>query len=137
MVAATGGAVDYENMPLKELKILANKGGVYAQFLLGRMYYDGKGVPQDYTKALKWFRMAAVQGNAEAQFFLGTMYGSGKGVSQNYIKAYVWFNLSAAQGNEFAKKNIINLTTRMSSDQITEAQKEIEKFEGKNQGKNM
>ena len=34
------------------------------------MYYDGKGVTQDYSKALKMFKLAAKQGFAGAQYAL-------------------------------------------------------------------
>ena len=29
------------------------------------MYYDGKGVPQDYTKAYKWALLAQMNGNED------------------------------------------------------------------------
>jgi predicted PurR-regulated permease PerM len=37
-----------------------------AQRMLGYMYEYGKGVPQDYKKAVKWFRKAAEQGDMSA-----------------------------------------------------------------------
>ena len=43
----------------------------------------GQGVPQDYSKALKWTRKAADQGDLTAQFGLGLMYELGKGTPQN------------------------------------------------------
>ena len=57
---------DYERA-LKLLKPLAVQGNVDAQYLLSRLYQDGKGVPQDYEEALKWYRLAAAQGNSDAQ----------------------------------------------------------------------
>ena len=47
------------------------------------MYYNGKGVPQDYKTAVKWYTLAAEQGNAYAQNNLGTMYYQGEGVPQD------------------------------------------------------
>ena len=38
------------------------------------MYEEGNGVPQDYAKAVKWYRLAADQGYADAQYNLGVMY---------------------------------------------------------------
>jgi len=38
------------------MKPLAEKGDAKAQHNLGVMYDYGRGVPQDYTKALKWRR---------------------------------------------------------------------------------
>jgi uncharacterized protein len=51
------------------------------------MYGEGRGVPQDYSEAIKWFRLAAEQGNAKAQFHLGVMYANGQGVTQDYAAA--------------------------------------------------
>ena len=51
------------------------------------MYFHGKGVPQDYAEAVKWFRLAADQGDAGAQSILGVMYDEGHGVPQDYAEA--------------------------------------------------
>jgi TPR repeat protein len=40
----------------------AELGDSDAQFLLGRMNYDGNSLPQDYVEAFKWFEIAAVNG---------------------------------------------------------------------------
>jgi TPR repeat protein len=66
---------------------------------LGCMYYEGRGVPQDYKQAMFWYRKAADQGDAGAQNNLGLMYNKGRGVSQDYEKAYFWFLLSSAPGD--------------------------------------
>ena len=44
------------------LQGLAEQGDAQAQFTLGAMYYNGRGVPQDYKQAVKWYRLAAEQG---------------------------------------------------------------------------
>ncbi len=49
----------------------AVQGDTKAQHLLGLMYANGKGVKQDHTAALKWWRKAAEQGDAPAQYVLG------------------------------------------------------------------
>ena len=59
---------------------LAEEGDAEAQYLLGRMYFAGKGVPKDHAESVKWYRRAAEQGNAEAQSKLGFMYHFGWGV---------------------------------------------------------
>ena len=41
---------------------------------LGRLYKDGKGVEQDHTEALKWFRLAADNGDVGAMFNLGCCF---------------------------------------------------------------
>ena len=53
-------------------------GPCEAPDILGVMYSQGKGVPQDYFEAVGWFRLAADQGDAIAQGALGAMYAKGK-----------------------------------------------------------
>src|SRR4030095_1164368 len=84
----------------------ATQGDAVAQNNLGSMYVEGKGVPQDYTEALKWYRLAAAQGYAEAQFNLGVMYLGGEGVPQDYAEALKWYRLAAAQGEAKAQFNL-------------------------------
>ena len=50
---------------------------------LGIQYLEGKGVPQDYAEAAKWFLKAAEQDFPLAQFNLGLMYVGGIGVPQD------------------------------------------------------
>ena len=68
-----------------------------AQFRLGTHYYFGKGVPQNYVEATKWFGLAAEQGLDWAQYVLGTAYQDGRGVAQSYVDAEKWFRLAARQ----------------------------------------
>jgi TPR repeat protein len=76
----------------------AEKGDAKAQFVLGLKYENGKGVPQDYAEAAKWYRKAAEQGYAEAQFNLGAMYDEGRGVHQDYAEAAKWYRKAKDQG---------------------------------------
>jgi len=46
---------DYATV-LKEWQPLAEQGDAYAQFSLGHLYHGGHGVPQDYVKAVRWYR---------------------------------------------------------------------------------
>ena len=82
-----------------DARLAIGHGTARAQFALGLMYeYGGRGVTQDYEKAVEWYRLAAMQGDAEAQFNLGRMYENGKGVTQDYKKAVDWYRLAAKQG---------------------------------------
>ena len=51
---------------LRELRPLAEQGDTSAQFLLGEMYWGGKGVPQDLAYAHMWWSIAAFNGDAGA-----------------------------------------------------------------------
>ena len=82
-----------------ELHKAAKQGDAFAQFNLGVMYYNGDGVPQDYSEAAKWYRKAAEQGHAKAQSNLGVMYADGKGVPKDYVKAYMWLEVAVTQAS--------------------------------------
>ena len=61
------------------------------------MYRYGRGVPQDYTEAVRWYRLAAEQSNANAQYNLGIMYYYGWGVPKDYVQSHIWSNLAASR----------------------------------------
>jgi uncharacterized protein len=75
----------------------AEKGNVKAEAQLGWMYATGRGVPQDYAKAAKWYYCAAILGHGGAQFELGMLYNKGLGVPRDWVLSYMWLNLSASQ----------------------------------------
>jgi hypothetical protein len=84
----------------------AEQGDVQAQFNLGRMYKEGRGVEQDYKEAVKWYSKAAEQGDAQAQNSLGLRYEKGQGVEQDYEEAVRWYREAAGQGNVQAQTNL-------------------------------
>jgi len=57
---------DYETA-YKLLAPLGEQGHAFAQFNLGTLYSEGKGVPHDHKEAVKWFRLAAEQGDVAAK----------------------------------------------------------------------
>jgi hypothetical protein len=112
----------------EKTKAKAEKGDAKAQFNLGVMYYDGEGVDKDAAAAAKWFRSAGEQGLASAQFNLGLCFANGKGVDADCEQAWKWLSLASGQGNEDAKKNLAILETRMTREQIAEAQRLAREF---------
>lgn len=86
----------------------------------------------DYDAALRELRLLAEQGNARAQSNLGNMYYNGRGVPQNYVSAYMWWNLAAAQGHENTQANRDIVQRRMTSADITRAQKLAEECLARN-----
>ena len=101
----------------------AEQGDALAQYILGVMYDNGQGVPQNYTKAVEWYRKAAEQGHSKAQSSLGVMYILGYGVPQNYTQAYIWFSVAAAQGNKIEAKFRDITAKKLTSARLVEAQK--------------
>jgi len=65
----------------------AQRGDPEAQYALGTLYANGKGVPRDDAQALKWLKAAAAQGYGPAQLVLGRMYVTGAGAPRDYAEA--------------------------------------------------
>ena len=84
---------------VRELKPLAAQDDTRAQILLGKMYYTGRGVRQDYGQAAGWLHQAAELGNASAQVKLARLYWDGVGVPKNYTLALRWYRKAAEQGD--------------------------------------
>lgn len=94
-----GQATWADNVPdFKETFQVAKQGNAKAQYNLGGMYYNGKGVRKDYAQAVQWYRKAAEQGHTKAQFNLGVKYANGQGVRQNYKIAKEWFGKACDNG---------------------------------------
>ncbi len=111
----------------------AAQGHANAQNNLGRMCADGRGVPQNYAEAVKWYRKAAEQGFAPARYNLGVMYSKGERMPKDYVSAHIWFNLAAAQGHEDAQRSRDILAKRMTLVQIAEAQRMAGEWMAKHQ----
>ena len=119
---------EYEQLPLAELSLMAEKGECQAQYLLGLRYYEGKGIGAemcriDVQTALKWLEQAmdqgvvaaknlitkiqqeltslfirAANGEAKAQYILGLKYYEGDEVKKNIQTALEWLEKAAAKG---------------------------------------
>ena len=88
---------------------------------MGRLYYEGEGVSQDYKESAKWYQLAADQANPFAQGLLGILYEAGRGVPQDYVLAYMWYNLAGSQGDKDWKKEENKLANKMTPSQIEKA----------------
>ena len=84
----------------------AEQGNSDAQFNLGLIYANGRGVPKDDAEVVKWYRLAAEQGHADAQNSLGVAYANGAGVLKDEAEAIKWFRLASSNGNDFARLNL-------------------------------
>ena len=108
LVSVTPSVIAQGSEPLDytAVRAKAEEGEALSQAMLGIMYSDGEGVPQDYVEAVKWYRKAADQGHVGAQGKLGAMYHFGQGVPQDYVKAVKWWRKAADQGNATAQFNL-------------------------------
>ena len=82
----------------------AKQGNANAQYNLGLMYHEGRGIAKNVAKAVAWYQKAADKGNADAQFNLGCMYGNGEGIARDEAEAVRWFRKAAKNGSENAKQ---------------------------------
>ena len=90
----------------QRIRLAADQGDAEAQFNLGTMYENGRGVPQHDGEAVRWFHLAADQGNTEAQYQFGVRYAIGRGVPQDDREAARWYRLAAHQGDARAQVNV-------------------------------
>ena len=119
----------------KWYKKAADTGSVDALVGIAEMWAFGKGVPKSISEAVKWYKQAAERGNPVSKFNLGVFYLKGEGVPLDYIEAYKWFNLAAADGYEKASELRDSLPSRMTREQIAEAQRRAsEPLAGKRSG---
>lgn len=85
---------------------LAENGDAEAQYSLGTLYAEGKGVEQNDATAFLWFQRAANQGVAAAQYNVGASYATGAGIGKSDVDAARWFRRAADQGMAFAQLNL-------------------------------
>jgi len=93
-----------------EIKSASDQGDAQAQYDLGYMYEEGRGVKQDSTKAMQCYLKAAEQGHAKAQYELGLMYARLPVNKKNEEEAIRWiqtamdgFREAAEQGDAEAQ----------------------------------
>ena len=93
------GIYDNAEKVIGYLEDLAKNGVHRAMLLLGNIYYTGKGVPQSYKEAAKWYEMAAEGLDAYGLCNLGYCYYYGRDMDISFNKAYDCFSLSAYMRN--------------------------------------
>ena len=71
---------------------------------LARSFAEGKGVEQNWTKAVEWYTKAAEKGHSDAMNNLGCCFWKGEGVEQNWTKAAEWYTKAAEKGDSMGVK---------------------------------
>ena len=88
---------------------LASQNHMKAQFYLGTMYREGKGVTQDYSKSLDWYLKAAEYGESKAQHNVALFYHNGISVDRDIETAVNWYTKAADQNYIPSQINIAKL----------------------------
>lgn len=91
-VSLDGAILNWATREVKEKKPVG-------KYVMGLLYFSGRGVEQDYGIAFKWFNDAvenkydehAVYSEACAMFSIGKCYEKGLGVPQNLNEAMAWY----------------------------------------------
>lgn len=103
----------------EELRPLAEAGDPKAQYYIGFMLYNGKGVTQNSAEAVKWVKPAAEHGIADAQYLFALMTEAGLSGSKdkkqapkmgasNKAEAIKWFTPAAQQGHIKAQLTLVD-----------------------------
>jgi TPR repeat protein len=92
------------NYAYNNFKTRAERGDPIAQNNLGKMYADGRGMPQNAEKSVEWFTKAALQGDTDAELNLGVACLYGHGTAKDREQACHWFKAAKRSGNQFANE---------------------------------
>jgi len=74
--------------------------------ILGNMCYYGRGTPQSFSEAFKYYTNARLKGNLDAECNLGMMYYDGKGTKKDISKALDHLKSAASKGHKLSQENI-------------------------------
>lgn len=107
--AATSALADFETgwrayqqadfaAALGEWVPLAEGGDPRAQYNLGVMHDEGKGLARNPALAVEWWRKAAGQGMVRAMHNLANAYIAGEGAAQDHAAAIKWLRAAADKG---------------------------------------
>lgn len=101
-----------------------------AQYHLGKIFYLGDGIQQDYKAAREWFELAEF-GSPDAQAFLGYMHEMGQSVEIDTKKAYVLYSLALnrlgkGELRDTATQQRDGLAKTLAPDVLAAAQQEVE-----------
>jgi uncharacterized protein len=93
-------------------QLAAQQGHALAQYNLGCLFLEGKGVKQDFSEAKKWFEEAAKQEYVNAIYNLGYLNENGLGCKRDTAKAYSLYKEAAKHGDSDAKHKLIEMERR-------------------------
>ncbi len=122
LMFSAGCIPENDTETVKHFREDAELGYPKAQFNLGVMYANGRGVLKNDVEAVKWYRKAAEQGLVNAQFNLGVSYINGLGIPQNNVNAYMWLLLAKAQGHQKAAEYTKSIKKQLTAADLSKAQ---------------
>lgn len=132
----TQAVLDYDHgrfeVALPALRRLADRGHAGAEFILGAMYFYGKGVTRNDKLAAVWFHKSALKGNANAQLAFGSLHIRGLGVTQDLVAAFKWLSIAAGQNIPALQQQALSLRSEagklMQPDEIERGRRQAADF---------
>ena len=100
-LANTRGAASSRGVEM--LERAARRGIVNGLVKMGRIYLQGRLVPQDKVRAFEYFKKASDKGNVESKYFLSLCYRDGLGCRVNYGTAVQYALEAAEAGDSYAQ----------------------------------
>jgi len=95
---------------LNAFYVLAKEGDAEAQYNVGMIYANGKGVKVDLSQSMRWYEKSAKQGNASAQYNLAKLLHDKKQSDPHaYEKAKHWYEKAVEGGVKEAYNNLASL----------------------------
>ena len=90
----------------------AAQGFAPAEYRLGNLYENGRGVEKDLEQARLWYQRAAEAGNRMSMHNLAALYAGGELGEQDFASAARWFEEAANQGMTDSQFNLGMLYAR-------------------------
>lgn len=111
LLQLAGKAKDSQNytLALEHLRNAASLGFAPAEYHLGVMYREAKGVEEDPYEAFKWILKSAQQGYEKGEMSISTFYYAGYGTKIDYSEARYWAYSAANKENAVAQNLLGNL----------------------------
>jgi len=103
-----GGGVEQDFLEAKKwhTKALNYANDPMACLALGRLYYFGNGVEQNYEKSFSYFNRLKEQNMPGALYALGRMYEKGEGTNQDLDVAQQYYEKAIQLGHAVAQRDI-------------------------------
>ena len=122
----TGEFVGRKRRSLEQSAVLhtlaAEQGHPDSAMAVGTAYFLGRGVVQDYAKALVYYLKSADAGDAAAQYLVASMYESGTGAQRDLEAALQWYVAAARQGDVAAREKSKLLAEAIAKERIAKEQ---------------
>lgn len=126
----SAGVVQDFNRAYRLYSAAAGHGHPSAQFSLGTMYLDGKGVRANTGRALRWLMLAARKRHWPAEALLGDLYWEGKLVAEDRARAIMWYMLASqtarTQSHPDIQARLRDMLSQASEEERLRGQKDAE-----------